>query len=91
MFQFSHESASIYTEKNVEQKSYRGGTVPVNKTLKRGAKFQEERYLCSDCIFTQVRDGKFLIQSKYEQKRNVPDQVRTLSQVGTSSHMAYAM
>ena len=36
----------------------------MNRTLKRGAKFQEERYLCSDHIFTQVRDGKFLIKSK---------------------------
>ena len=61
---FTRKHIDLHRDKCGKKKLKGGGTVPVNKTLKRGAKFQEERYLCSDHIFTQVRDGKFLIKSK---------------------------
>ena len=35
--------------------------------------------------------GRSLIVCIYSSKRSVPDQIRNMSQVGTSSYMAYAM
>ena len=57
---FTRKHIDLHREKCGKKKVERGGTVPANKTLKQGAKFKKERYLCSDHIFMQVRDGKFL-------------------------------
>ena len=34
------------------------------KTLKRGLKFQEERYLSSDTVYTKVFGNSFMVKAK---------------------------
>ena len=43
---------------------------------------------CGKSITLAVEDNDYV--SDHQQQLSVPDQIRTLSQVGTSSHMAYA-
>ena len=43
---------------------------------------------CGKSIILAVEDNDYV--SDHQQQLSVPDQIRTLSQVGTSSHMAYA-
>ena len=42
---FTRKHIDLHRDKCGKKKLKGGGTVTVNKTLKRGAKFQEERYL----------------------------------------------
>ena len=37
---------------------------PIEKTLKKGLKFQEERYLSADDIYSRVTDKEFVLKSK---------------------------
>ena len=39
-------------------------SVPIAKTLKRGTRFQEERYLPSDDVYTRVTGQEFQIKSR---------------------------
>ena len=39
-------------------------SVPIAKTLKRGTRFQEERYLSSDDVYTRVTGQEFQIKSR---------------------------
>ena len=44
------------------QLSGKGSGVPIIKTLERGRKFKEERYITADSIFTAVLPQKFLVK-----------------------------
>ena len=37
----------------------------LKKTLKRGLKFHEERYLSSDTVYTKVFSNSFMVKAKY--------------------------
>ena len=53
----------IHRNKSGKRRADDVGT-PIKKTLKRGAKFQEERYLSSDSVYTKVFNNAFMVKAK---------------------------
>ena len=67
----SLKSLPVFTMKEIDE--HRNNSVkrkasnvskPIKKTLKRGLKFQEERYLSSDTVFTKVFGNSFMVKAK---------------------------
>ena len=57
----SVESLPAFSKKEIDEHRSKSGkritddtSKPIKKTLKRGLKFQEERYLSSDTVYTKV-------------------------------------
>ena len=66
----------VVTIKEIEahrKKSGKGNGGAILKTIERGRKFKEERYITADSIFTTVQDKKFLVKAacKASMKREV--------------------
>ena len=62
----------MFTRKEIDEHRNNSGkrkaddvSKPIKKTLKRGLKFQEERYLSSDTVYTKVFGNSFMVKAKY--------------------------
>ena len=67
----SLESLPVFTKKEIDEHRSKSGKrkvddtcKPIKKTLKRGLKFQEERYLSSDTVYTKVFSNSFMVKAK---------------------------
>ena len=63
----SLESLPVFTKKEIEKSVKRkvdDTSKPIKKRLKRGLKFQEERYLSSDTVYTKVFNNSFMVKAK---------------------------
>lgn len=61
--QFTKKEIYLHWEKSGKLKP-EDISKPIKKTLKRGAKFLEERYLLSDTLYTKVFNNLFMVKSK---------------------------
>ena len=67
----SLKSLPVFTRKEIDEHRNNSGkrkaddvSKPIKKTLKRGLKFQEERYLSSDTVYTKVFGNSFMVKAK---------------------------
>ena len=67
----SLKSLPVFTRKEIDEHWNNSGkrkaddvSKPIKKTLKRGLKFQEERYLSSDTVYTKVFGNSFMVKAK---------------------------
>ena len=67
----SLESLPVFTKKEIDEHRSKSGkqkvhdtSKPIKKTLKRGLKFQEERYLSSHTVYTKVFSNSFMVKAK---------------------------
>ena len=62
---------SVFAKKEIDEHRSKSGkrkvddtSKPIKKTLKRGLKFQEGRYLSSDTVYTKVFNNFFMVKAK---------------------------
>ena len=82
----SLKSLPVFTRKEIDEHRNNSGkrkaddvSKPIKKTLKRGLKFQEERYLSSDTVYTKVFGNSFMVKAKCRASMSTRQNSRTRS------------